>query len=348
MTDADREAPRIGARRVLLGVGVALLVGVVLVAGIGRLAGFGELRRTLREGNHAWLVVCALAQVLVFGGYAGVYRNAVRFEHGPHISTGLALRVVLASFGLTQVVAAAGAAGLAVNYWALRRLQFGRREAGVRMIGFNSLVYLVFGLIGWSAALLALIAGVAPPAMTITWLAAIPTMLAAAAWFTAPSRVQHWTAPGGNWLRQALALGIGAAWWVRRSLPAPEGPRLIASASCYWLGGMLSLWAALHAFGSDASVAAILVAFTTGYAAQIVPLPFVATGGVDAATTFALQAVGVPLEIALVAVVAHRVFSFWLPLWPGLVFTALLPQTGRRLERAAASGDRVGKAAAVT
>jgi uncharacterized membrane protein YbhN (UPF0104 family) len=349
VTDRNREdIPRLGVRRVLLGIGLAVFVGAVLVVGIGRLAGFTELRETLAEGNHAWLAVCAAAQLLVFGGYAGVYVNAVRFEHGPSISIRLALRVVLASFGLTQVVAAAGAAGLAVNYWALRRLRFGRREAAVRMIGFNTLVYLVFGLVGWTSALLALVAGVAPPAMTITWLAAVPALVAAAAWFTSPSRVERWTAPGGNWLRQGLALGIGAAWWVRRSLSAPEGPRLLLAAACYWLGGTLSLWAALHAFGSDASLPAVLVAFTTGYAAQIIPVPLIATGGIDAATTFALQAVGVPLDVALVAVVANRVFAFWLPLWPGLVFTALLPRTGRRLEQAALTAGPVGDAATVT
>jgi putative heme transporter len=331
------DVPSLSVRRALVGIGLAALVGVAVVAGIGRLAGFEDLRRTVREGNHAWLAVCAVAQVLVFGGYAGVYRNAVRFPRGPRISMDLALRVVLASFALTQVVAAAGVGGLAVNYWALRRLRFGRRESAVRVIGLNTFVYLVFGLIGWTAALLALITSAAPLAMTLPWLVAMPAVLAAAAWFTAPSRVRRWTAPGGGWLRQALAVGVGAAWWVRRSLTAPEGPRLTAAAAGYWLGSTLSLWAALRAFGSDASVVAILIAFATGYAAQIIPLPFVATGGIDAATTFALHAVGVSLEVALVAVVANRVFSFWLPLWPSLVFTALLPQTGRRLERVAAA-----------
>ena len=65
------------------------------------------------------------------------------------------------------------------------------------------------------------------------------------------------------------------------------------------------------------------------------PIPFVATGGMDAATTFALTAVGVPLEIALVGVIAHRVFAFWIPLVPGLVFAVLLPRTGNALAAAA-------------
>ena len=59
--------------------------------------------------------------------------------------------------------------------------------------------------------------------------------------------------------------------------------------------------------------------------------------GVGAATTFALTAVGVPLEVALLAVIAHRVFAFWIPVIPGLVLAALLPRTGHALEAAAAA-----------
>jgi uncharacterized membrane protein YbhN (UPF0104 family) len=93
-------------------------------------------------------------------------------------------------------------------------------------------------------------------------------------------------------------------------------------------------------FGATLGPAAPALAYATGYVAQLVPLPFVATGGVDAATTFALTAVGVPLEAALLGVVAHRLFAFWLPVLPGLVLAALLPRTGRALERAGASRRR--------
>jgi uncharacterized membrane protein YbhN (UPF0104 family) len=61
--------------------------------------------------------------------------------------------------------------------------------------------------------------------------------------------------------------------------------------------------------------------------AQALPIPFVATGGVDAATTFTLTAVGVPVEVALLGVVAHRVFAFWLPIGPGLWSAARFVQT---------------------
>ena len=80
-----------------------------------------------------------------------------RFEGGPHIATGLSLRVVLASFALSQLFAAGGVAGLAVTYWALRRVGMDRRDAAVRLIGLSTAVYLVFGRDRLGAALLALV-----------------------------------------------------------------------------------------------------------------------------------------------------------------------------------------------
>jgi len=334
MTAGERD-PRLEWRRVALGGVLALLVGAGVVVLIGRAAGFSKLSATLRGSEPEWLAVCAAGQLVVFAGYAGVYRAAVRFERGPSIGMRLSLRVVLASFGLTQLVAAGGAAALAVTYWALRRVGFARRDALVRLIGLNTFVYLVFGLIGLGAGVAALAVGEAPLPMTLSWIVLIPILLLAARWFTAPRRIERWARDTGGWLRRGLALGVSAAWWVRRAVGTPDGRALAPWALCYWVGDIASLWGGLRAFGVQIGLAALVLAYATGYLAQSVPLPFVATGGVDAATTFALTAVGVPLEQALLGVVAHRVFAFWIPLVPGLILAALLPATGRRLEQAA-------------
>ena len=312
-----------------------MAVAAVVILSIGRLAGFAKLTDTLRDGEIGWLALCAVGQIVVFAGYTGAFRHAVAFESGPAIATSLALRVVLASFGLSQLVAAGGVAGLAVTYWALRRLRFPRREATVRLIGLATAVYLVFGLIGFSAALLSLITGAAPLGMTVPWLVSIPLLVAAALWFTDPRRAATWAAPDGGVLRRALATGVGAAWWVRRAASSSRDRQLFGWAGAYWAGDIASLWAALHAFGADPGIIAVTLVYATGYLAQSIPIPFVATGGMDAATTFALTAVGVPLEVALVAVVAHRVFAFWIPLVPGLICAAWLRSTGAALERAA-------------
>jgi uncharacterized membrane protein YbhN (UPF0104 family) len=68
---------------------------------------------------------------------------------------------------------------------------------------------------------------------------------------------------------------------------------------------------------------------------MILPLPFGGVGGVDAAMTYALTAVGVPLAPALVAVAVYRLFGYWVPTIPALAALAFLPRLGRGLERAA-------------
>jgi len=64
---------------------------------------------------------------------------------------------------------------------------------------------------------------------------------------------------------------------------------------------------------------------------MILPLPLWGVGGVDAATTYALTAVGTPLAPALVAVGVYRLFAFWAPTIPALVALVLLPHAGNRL-----------------
>jgi uncharacterized membrane protein YbhN (UPF0104 family) len=312
------DAPRIAPGRVALGLLAAMVVGVLVVVSIGRLAGFAELAETLRGASWGWLTLCALGQIVVFAAYAEVFRTAVAADGGPPLGRRGSLRIVLASFALTQVIAAGGAAGLAFIYWSLRRLGFTRHGAGVRVIGLNTLVFLVFGLIGWVAALVALLTGSAPLGMTVPWLVAIPLILGAAAYFTDPVRSARWIGAGDGAARRALGIGIEAATWVRRIGGRPDGRHAMRWAVLYWAGDALSLWAGLRAFGAHAAPAALVLAYVSGYLVQSIPVPFIATGGVDAATTLTLVAIGIPASVALLGVVAHRVFAFWLPLAPGV------------------------------
>ena len=72
------------------------------------------------------------------------------------------------------------------------------------------------------------------------------------------------------------------------------------------------------AFGGSVGVFSLVLAYTTRYLAQALPIPVGATEGVDAARTFTGTAAGVSVEIALLGVVAHRVFTFWLPIGSGI------------------------------
>ncbi len=297
---------------------VAGAVTVVLVAAIGRLAGFTDLGRTLSGASWGWLGLCAVGQVGVFVGYAGAFRAAVAIDNGPETGTWFSLRVALAGFGLTQLVAAGGAAGMAFTFWVLRRLGFTRRDALILLIALNTAVYLVFGGIGWLGAVMGLADPAVPLVMSLGWIAGFGVTITLAWWFTQPRRVDNWTTDHRSRPRRAMAVGVSAASWVRQALRVPQRRQLFGWVVLYWLGDLVSMWAALRSFGVSVSVPAITLAYCTGYLAQSVPIPLIATGGVDAATTFTLTALGVPIEVALLGVVAHRVFAFWLPVIPGV------------------------------
>ena len=319
--------------QVALAVGGAVIVTTVLVVAIGRVAGFTELGDTLSGATWGWLGLCAVGQVGVFVGYAGAFRSSVAgsgdlfgepgdkkpAERGPRVGFWYSLKVALAGFGLTQLVAAGGAAGMAFTFWVLCRLGLSKKNAMVQLITLNTAVYFVFGVLGWLGALVGLVDTAVPTAMSVGWLAGFATVIALALWFTQPQRQASLTVTDdAPRLRRALAVGVSAAARVRHFTHTADGHRLLAWALLYWIGDLVSLWAALRAFGVTVSPAAIVGAYVTGYLAQSVPIPLIATGGVDAATTFTLTAVGVPIEVALLGVVAHRVFAFWLPVIPGV------------------------------
>lgn len=323
----ETNPPTLDLRRGVVSVVVALFVGAVLIWSFGRATGFSELEEAFDGASWPWLALCALGQALVFAGYAGVFRSTVAFEGGTAVAPRAAFEVVMASFALTQVVATGGAAGLAFTYWALRRLDFEPRDALVRLIGMNTAVYFVFGTLGWLGAVTAVLTD-APAAMALPWIVGVPVVMATARWFTAPNRHGRWSMQRGRGLRTALGTGVHAAAWARRVIATEQGRPLLGWALVYWVGDLLSLWAALRAFGWNLSPVILVLAYVTGYLAQLIPVPFLATGGVDAATTLTLSAVGVPVEIALLGVVAHRVFAFWLPIAPGVFFAATLVRRG--------------------
>jgi uncharacterized protein (TIRG00374 family) len=92
----------------------------------------------------------------------------------------------------------------------------------------------------------------------------------------------------------------------------------------YWACELLTTWAALRAFGVHLGVAPLVVGYATGYASTMLPLPAGGAGGVDAATTYALTLVGVPLAPALLATLVQRLCTYWLPLVVAILATPSL------------------------
>jgi uncharacterized membrane protein YbhN (UPF0104 family) len=325
--------------RAAVGIVIALLVGIGVVTLIARAAGFVRVRDVIGEADPTWFALCFVAEVAAFSAYAAVVREALRWQGGPEAGFGLSAHVTLASLGATRIVAASGAGGLAVAYWCFRRARFSTGDALVRVLGLNTLVFFVFGVGAWVAALLATIGvlGDAPLGLTAPWLLVVPACMVAARFVTEPGRAERLSRRTGSILRRGFAYAIAGTAWVRAVLPHPGGRRAVGAAAAYWAGDVVCLWAALRSVDVSLAPSEVALAYATGYVVMILPVPLAGLGSVDAAMTYALTAVGVPLAPALVAVAVYRLFGFWIPTIPALAALAFLPRAGRGLERAAAA-----------
>jgi uncharacterized membrane protein YbhN (UPF0104 family) len=320
-------------------VALAVVAAVLLVVGVGLLlghaAGFEEVRDAIADADSSWFAACFAAQFVALAAYAEVLRGGLRWEGRSDPGLGTSAHVMLASIGAARVFAAGGVGAIAVMYWCFRRARFSAGEALARVLGLNTLFYVAFGLGAWTAALVAATGlwGEAPLGLTVPWLVLVPVCVAAALLVTQPGRRERLTRPGRSVVRGALAYAVAGLVWVRRVLRDPAGRRMLAATVLFWAGNVACLWAALRSVGEGLPLPELLLAFAAGHAALILPLPLGGVGGVDAALTYALTAVGVPLALALVAVGVYRLFAFWVPTIPALVALFLVPRAGSRLAR---------------
>jgi uncharacterized protein (TIRG00374 family) len=348
---ADDEAPpsmRIPRRQALL-FGIFVISAVAfLYFGLPRLAGFGETWQRLRHGEPGWLVGAAGFEVLSFGGYVWLFRT-VFIRGRTRVGWRASYEITMAGVAATRLFAAAGAGGVALTAWALRRSGMEPRVVACRMVAFLVLLYTVYGLalvIGGVGLYSGLLDGGGSFAITI-----IPAILGGVlllfGYGTAvipadlDRRLGEWAATHGRGSRLLARLATAPATiaaGVRTAL------RMIADREVGVLGGVLwwgfdiaALWASFHAFGADPPpTAIIMLAYFVGMLGNTLPLPG-GIGGVDGGMIGAFAAFNVNFGYATVAVLAYRAFAFWLPTVPGALAYLQLRRTvaNWRQERAA-------------
>jgi uncharacterized membrane protein YbhN (UPF0104 family) len=312
--------------------GVLLVVGIFLL--FGKVAGYAETLEQLKRAKPIWLAVCFASQVLSYTAYVVLVRSLTAYGSGPMLPKWLATRIVFVALGVTRLVAVGGAGGLGVLYWAYRQLHFTRGDAFARVIALNTLLYATFGAAALIAGttVLAQFGGDVPLAMTLPWVIGVAVFYLVGVYVTAPARAGRLTHPEEGRLRSLFGYAVSGAVLVRNLAEHRAANRAtLVSAPLYWFGDMLCLWAALRAFGVELTPAELVLAYATGFLANLLPIPTGGIGGVDAATTFALTAIGVPLQSALLGVFAYRFFSYLLPTLPAVLAMPALPHISREL-----------------
>ncbi len=326
--------PRVPARRVAVVVAGSAVLAVGVVALIGKAAGYAKLVDRLDGAKGSWFALCLAGEVVAYAAYVTALRETLRAAGGPWLRWTLATRVSFASLGATRL-SPGGVGGLAVLWWALRRAGAGAARAVVLVLAVQTVVFGVFG-VGAALAAAALAAGVggsAPRPMEVAWIATVAFCVLAASWVTSPRRARRLTSTEAPSWRRPFAFAVGGTVVVRQAIGRRSGLYAVGGALAYWAGDAAALWAGLRAFDGRLSLLELVLAYATGYAATILPLPLAGAGGVDAAMTYAVHALGVPLDAALLGVFAYRLFSFWLPAAPGIVALAFLRRTEGALAR---------------
>jgi uncharacterized membrane protein YbhN (UPF0104 family) len=310
--DADAPDASFSRRKLLILAAATVLTiasGVVLAGALGDLPDIWE---RISHGDPRWLALAALFEIGSFVGHIVLF-NAVGRDDRGRITLGASAEINLAGHAATRLLATAGAGGIALTAWAMRRAGMPRSEVGARMVTFTVLLYsvymgaLIFGGLGLYTGVLP---GGGSAAVTL-----VPALFGAAviaialtAQLVRPaqanaSRARRILAPVGSGVRRARRLAL-------------SGNPALLGALMWWGLDIAVLWASFKAFGHAPPAGVLVVAYFVGMLANTLPLPG-GIGGVDGGMIGALVAFGTNPGLALVAVLAYRVFAFWLPIAPG-------------------------------
>lgn len=304
-------------RRVVALALFALLAIVALYLLLPQIAGLQGTWDRLSDGDPAWFAAAAVFTLGMFGAYL------VQFHvtYGAGLTWREDLQICLAALAASRILSAGGAGGLLLQAWALRRAGLEPRAVADRTVGFIVLQYLVYTL-AIAVAGFAL-AGEASVAITLVpaGIALAVTVLGLSVGFVPPDLQRRLEAGP---LRRLALLPASASAGIRIALARLRRPDwAVAGALAWWAFQIAVLWASFEAFGDAPGLATLVLGFFVGMLGNLLPLPG-GIGGVDGGMIGAFVALGTGSGLALVAVLAFRAFTFWLPTIPGiLAFLAL-------------------------
>jgi putative heme transporter len=336
------EMPRmhVTRRRALLFAAFVLAALAFLYVVLPQLGGVKHTWDRLNNGNSWWIAIAVVMELLSLASYIAIFQG-VSVPPGSPITWRQSYQITMAGLAATRVFAAGGAGGVAITAWALRRSGMERREVAERMIAFLVLlygVYMVAMVVCGVGLYVGLFPGAHPFAITIgPAIFGVVVILLFLALAFVPEDLQprmeglaRRNRRLAGWLRRLatgpalLSGGIHFAW---QKLRHPDWA-MIGTVS-WWGFNIAVLYACFRAFGHAPPVAVLIQAYFVGMLGNLLPLPG-GIGGVDGGMIGALVALHVSGSLALIAVLAYRVFAFWLPTIPGAIAYFQLRRTVNR------------------
>jgi len=329
----------------------AIAAGAFVLAIVGfmyfvlpKLAGVGQTLRRLEGGDVWWIAAGVVLELASFAGYVVLFRSVFvlpETRSPSRIGWRESYQITMAGLAATRLFATAGAGGIALTAWALRRSGMEPRLVACRMVAFVVLLYAVYAgsvLIDGLGLGTGLFPGGGSFALTILPAIAAAALIAAVgAMALLPGdferRLGRWASHSGrwaHWIARAATVPALAASGVRTAIELirSRDPGLLG-AIAWWGFDIGVLWAMFHAFGSPPPFTVIWMAYFLGMLGNLLPLPG-GLGGVEGGMIGALVAFGVSFDLAVLAVLSYRGISFWLPTIPGAVAYFQLRRTVAR------------------
>ena len=355
--EGDMDVGRIQAllqdrRKIFSGVLLVALIVVVIYVLFPKLVGAEEAVEKLDEAVWYWIVIAIGFNVAAFVAYVALFRGVLSGTRDDEVHRRLdfkaSYQITMAGLAATRIFSAAGAGGIVLTYWALRKAGMSRRRSACRMVAFLTLTYVVYlaGLVIFGILLrVGVLPGPAPIGGTI-----VPAAIAAGVMLLFglialipqdfERRIKSFA--GGyrrvRYLQRVakgpatLATGVRTAIAYLRH--PSRGALAVGGSVGFWAANIGVLWASFEAFGGDVPFAVLVQGFFVGMAANLIPSPAGGVGSVDAGMIFAFDVLfGVPTAIVFPAVLTYRVIAFWLPIPPGVVAFFQLRATATRWER---------------
>jgi uncharacterized membrane protein YbhN (UPF0104 family) len=281
----------------------------------------------IQNGNLAWVIAAVIFEFLSFCGYVALFR-AVFVRGHRRIGWRESYLITMAGLAASRLFAAAGAGGIALTAWALRRSGMEPRIVACRMVAFMVILYVIYALsmlIDGIGLRVGLFPGGGSFAITIIPAIVAGSLLAVAGAVAllpddTERRLERWSSGSRrltHWVARAVTGPALAASGVRTaiSLVRSRDP-LLLGALAWWGFDICVLWASFHAFGKPPPFTVIWMAYFVGMLGNLLPLPG-GVGGVDGGMIGAFAAFGVDLNLVVVAVLVYRGIAFWLPTLPG-------------------------------
>jgi uncharacterized protein (TIRG00374 family) len=339
---------RLASPRTLVFIFLGIVIAIVgLYVLLPKLVGVSDAFNRIGDAKWYWIVVAFGFVVVAFGAYAAVFRAVVGGGPESGIPPGrLNLRasyeITMAGFAGSTFFSAAGAGGLIIIYWALRKAGMEARRAACRMVAllvllysFYALALVVFGVLlrtgvlhgshpAGGTIIPAAIAGVLFVLFALT--ALIPGDLE-----RRMGIVQRRKGRGARVARRLATIPGTLATGVRTAVDRLRDPHTgwlaLSGGTLYWGGNIGVLWAAFHAYGVDVPFGVVVQGFFVGMAANVIPSPAAGAGPVDAGMIAAFLLFDIPKESVFPAVLTYRLIAFWLPTIPGIIAYFALRRT---------------------